>query len=153
MSREYKFRGIDSDTGYWVYGYLVRYMTGYYEICYQNEITPLNTLIKRRVIPETVGQFSGWKDRECKELYEGDIVQRWAHDDNTHKHEKATVFHDGGRTLDIKEIKFMSGSFVIWSDLIKEYRCFIHLARPGESLELLGNIYDNPNILKKNTTD
>lgn len=97
-----------------------------------------------------VMQYTGLKDKNGKEIYEGDIVQLYRHDDYknyTYKHEKAEVWADGKYHPDIKEVKFMYGSFVIWSDLIKDYRCFANLARPGESLEIIGNIFENPELL------
>lgn len=100
--------------------------------------------------PCHIMQYTGLKDKNGKEIYEGDIVQLYRHDDYkkyTYKHEKAEVWADGKYQPDIKEVKFMYGSFVIWSDLIRDYRCFANLARPGESLEVIGNRFEHPELL------
>jgi uncharacterized phage protein (TIGR01671 family) len=96
-------------------------------------------------------QFTGIQDKNGKDVFEGDIVQMWRHDDNTNRHERDTYWKDGGRHLNIKEVKFMFGSFVIWSDFIHDYRCFANLARPGESFEVLGNKWQHPSLLNPQT--
>lgn len=71
MSREIKFRGKQIDNGEWVYGYLA-------DEDYINDINSID-LSSIEVDRDTIGQFTGLLDKNGKEIYEGDIVERIAH--------------------------------------------------------------------------
>jgi len=98
----------------------------------------------------TLLQSTGVHDRNNKPVFEGDVVQLYFYDsfkNYTHQFEKSQCWVDGAYRDDIKQVKFVFGSFVIWSDLIRDYRNFSTLARPGERIEVIGNIYENPELI------
>ena len=69
-------------------------------------------------------QYTGLKDKNGKEIYEGDIV------DNDDYIEDAHCCNNLGKTA----VEFKDG-------------CFVGMI--GEIVEIIGNIYENPKLLKK----
>lgn len=133
--REVLFRGKRSDNGEWVEGvpffeenrcYIIEDLF----ICNEYACTGA---VNSMVIPETVGQFTGLTDKNGKKIFEGDIV--------------AGAAHWLERTKN-GAVDFREGSFgLVW------YRGDIETFNPFTSLcnveyEVIGNIHDNPELLK-----
>lgn len=142
--REYKFRGkpTENNTSYieegvFVYGSLI-VCDGKYYIALN-----VNDNIKRddyevymiEVIPETVEQYTGLKDKNGKEIYEGDILQ-----------------------IDINTAYVKHNDKYGYFQLIPIEDYYFDIDVLGQALEYLeseviGNIYDNPELLGGNNGD
>lgn len=86
------------------------------------------------VIPETVGQYTGLTDKKGKKIFEGDIVKD--HESGLYGEVVFATAQDG--------FDGMSGFMVDdINDGLQNYNGFWHL------VEIIGNIHDNPELLKE----
>ena len=133
--REIIFRGKRLDNGEWVYGwpfadtadcslkkigkcgcphdgseyFIVEWVDDYHE--YE----------ERQVIPNTVGQYTGLKDKTGKRIFEGDILSL--------------------RTGRPHVVRFENGAFILEGSAIP-----ISFAI---KFEIIGNVHDNPELIKE----
>ena len=147
MSRDIKFRGKDIKTGEWVYGFyfelepLNESKKGYIVIGTENVFSDNQIKILpviKEVDIKTVGQYIDLKDAKGQEVYEGDIILSPWWDDEPQE----VKFHKYGfKGLDIRQ-KIVHGRELYEGidDLLDS--CF------GEVFEIMGNIHDNPEILR-----
>jgi uncharacterized phage protein (TIGR01671 family) len=128
MEREIKFRG-QMTTGEWVFGLPhldLQGSTAYfnecsYRICWNPETGgQANAPIKNG----TLCQFTGLTDKNGKEIYEGDITD-----------EGEVIFHTEYLGFFVK---------TEWAE--QEFKPLYDFA----FLEIIGNIYENPELLKDN---
>ena len=84
------------------------------------------------VIPETVGQFTGLTDKNGKKIFEGDIIQ-------------GTIVSAWNKELIRCEIVYDKDAFI--SVERKRNRAWVHKVKFAKDIEVIGNIYDNPELL------
>jgi uncharacterized phage protein (TIGR01671 family) len=132
--REIKFRGKRIDNGEWVYGY---YCFNGWTDKEKHLIIPdyASTLYGFEVIPETVGQYTGLKDRNGKEIYEGDMLT-WS----------------CAAIPDKEVVIFEDGAFCVHSS-IDNYQYFLGRHGLNFASEIIGNIHDNPELMKQEASN
>lgn len=125
--REILFRGKRTDNGEWVQGYPCRYGWIGKEKDY---IIPdyASALYTAKIDPETVGQYTGLTDKNGNKIFEGDIV--W----NSYNEDYGKVEWDNDTARFIITCSTFTVNFnSVWS----------------EELEIVGNVYDNPEHLER----
>ena len=123
--REILFRGKRTDCDAWVEGDLIQAFRGnQLSSCSIMPNTP--TAYCWKVIPETIGQYTGLADKNGVKIFEGDIVRAFTRFSEIYV--SSVTYHEG-------TFWFKNWS---WTKFLFKF----------EKIEVIGNIHDNPEILK-----
>lgn len=122
--REILFKGKQTDNKKWVVDNSVLFFKNSTKI-----YGALNEWREVEVIPETVGQYTGLTDKNGTKIFEGDIVN---YNGTNHK----VVFETRGE----------SAYFGIEISNIETWRFCLEV--PAKLMNVIGNIHDNPELLR-----
>ena len=123
--REVLFRGKRISNSKWVEGFMysqhfpLEFRDDFYIRCYDTDYL---------VIPETVGQYTGLTDKNGTKIFEGDIVSLTKWNGLVYK-----VVYDNCR-------------YELHND--NETCCYVLSIYKSKDIIVIGNIHDNPEILK-----
>ncbi|MDE6492468.1 MAG: YopX family protein [Lactobacillus sp.] len=129
-----KFRG-KTYSGNWVYGDLAlppNRFDSIRENCFTTDIPKYE---EHQVIPETVGQFTGLCDKNGKEIYEGDVVKGFCYND----------FYTGIEGNVNAVVRWIDAYAGFVFDIDAQY---FHDMRDARKIEIIGNVFDNKELLK-----
>ena len=137
MNREIKFRGKRVDNDEWVYGSLIYDINEKWYIHQNNFVFWAGYC---EIIPETIGQYTGLKDKNGKEIYERDICIGNDHIENDN--EKFIIKYGKYKTDEWKD-KYSCNTyqFGLYAEFIKT-KSQVHLVSPN-GIEVIGNIYES----------
>nr|DAS36996.1 MAG TPA: YopX protein [Caudoviricetes sp.] len=129
--REIKFRGYDRFNQRWVYGYGL-----HQSIFIDGSSNAYVTAGIREVFivdKESAGQYTGIKDYEGKEIYEGDIVEK----------EIMESIFDNSKLIGV--VKIIEGCWCVVNDKKKVAK---NLWSETDVNRVIGNVYENKNLLE-----
>lgn len=154
--REIKFRGKQTDNGEWVYGKYLQATDHWSNSRGKHKDWIVTGMIQNggwvallgryAVIPETVGQYTGLKDKNGVEIYEGDVV---------------SAEHDFYETYSRGNIE--SNNLEVWEEVVDRIDLLVdvvyidgafmcaewYLGNFKENeIEVIGNIHDDPELME-----
>ncbi|MCP4700502.1 MAG: hypothetical protein GY862_27170 [Gammaproteobacteria bacterium] len=135
--REIKFRGMSKRTGKFVYG------------CYIKTDVDAPAIVfgdgeQEEVRPDTVGQFTGLRDKNGVEIYGGDLMRAFKPNTSLWPDDLIEVrWHDGRACW-----AYWVHRFNHWATGKGDVPMVIGENRSGRWCEVIGNIHENPELLE-----
>lgn len=141
--REILFRGKGRDDGEWAEGFLYITHDGEYEISRYLRKFDIERWT-RVVIPNTVGQFTGLKDKNGKKIFEGDIVAL----NSKYTKEPIIGVITYGHFADYSYKNGYGDEHLGWHIIAKRRGLFsIPPKSKNIQIDVLGNMFDNTELL------
>lgn len=143
--REIKFRAWDKKENKWLLGYEYPSLGGFSmfgEVMMMGEYAALISHRLNDLENIVLMQYTGLKDKNGKEIYEGDIIERWSYTSETL----------GRQDVERFPVKYFGDTGYPAFDLEgneSDANGLSELNDSGEwEYEVIGNIYENPDLLK-----
>ncbi len=137
VMREIKFRGFNRKNNRWLYGFYLQNRGAHFIA--PDEFATGKSWDDYEIDPKTRGEYTGLKDKNGREIYEGDIVKRKGFHPDYEKEFKCVIEWSGTGWRATKPIGIHS--VADWP-----------LSTPG-TIEVVGNIHDTPGLLAGETAD
>ena len=127
--REILFKGKRTSDGKWIFGSLAIWKSGKVEIVHEDDRE--GVIDFQRINPDTIGQYTGLKDKNDVKIFEGDIIRTYDKD---------------GEPWKCAPVVFEGSSFGIGN------HCPCVTIDLEFNAEVIGNIHDNPSLLEPSNT-
>lgn len=127
MENRFLFRAKRKDNGEWTEGFLLKRWDGLWIFSIDEKFADL-------IIPSTLCQCTGLKDKNGKLIWENDICDR------KEQYPEIVEYRDGDWTLDYSYVSHKERG-----------ACYCNLgfyAEERKCVEVIGNIFDNPELLE-----
>lgn len=135
MNRKIKFRGFSISSKKWRYGYIWIVLGANLYYILTGKINKDCSIEKYEVYPESIGQYTGVKDKNGKEVYEGDIL-----DDGYEK--RIVKFKDGAFYQALLPQDENKNLFEPWLPVMVVIGVLY-------DVEVIGDIYTTPELLRE----
>ena len=152
--REILFRGKRIDNGEWVEGIYYKRTHDYGDISEKHYIITSTESLQydqaleyEEIAPETVGQYTGLTDKNGKKIFEGDLLDGFSYPylyEEYHNYFAEVVWFDNTPAFGLYTHKYPTSTVRGCSD----GNCDYIEDFDSSDWEVIGNIYDNPELLK-----